>query len=150
MTRSTAMVSATLASLALLLACAPGAPEPEPYAPEPPPERAAVPTHLIGVRWLLVDGLGGLEDQVEISLSFEADRIQGNGGCNAYSADYAFDRGALEVGPIAATKRGCPDPVGAAEQQYFQALGGARSVQAQDGTLRIETGAGVLVYQPRS
>jgi hypothetical protein len=47
------------------------------------------------------------------TLSFADDgRISGDAGCNRYSGTALFqDSGSLTIGPVAATKRGCADPV---------------------------------------
>lgn len=59
------------------------------------------------------------------TLSFQDSQVLGSGGCNDYTASFSLDDVNpfnMAVGPLAATRRACPDPAGAQEATYFAAL----------------------------
>ncbi len=88
------MRAAALA-LPLLAACAM-----EPAMPASPPT-------LAGTTWLL-ERLGDETPPVAVSLGFAGDRVTGEAPCNRYAGAYAQAGAALEIGPVAATRRACP------------------------------------------
>lgn len=59
-----------------------------------------------------------------ITATFAGGTVKGSGGCNTYTATYTVDRGTIHIGPVAATKKVCPEPEGvmAQEAAYFAAL----------------------------
>ena len=89
-----------------------------------------------------------------ITLEFAGDQISGSGGCNSYNASVSSAGGqALTVGPIAATKMACPDPIMDQETQYFTALQNVMQWSYLAGQLALtyqnEDGSiGTLVYAP--
>lgn len=85
------------------------------------------------------------------TLVFGADgRLSGHGSCNRFTASYRLDSDRLTIGPVAATRIGCPGPVGQQENRYLQALQGAAQVRQQDGGLliRSDSPAAVLRFVP--
>ena len=54
----------------------------------------------------------------------ETGSLSGSAGCNAYTATYTTDRGAIEIGKPAATRKACAEPDGIMEQEaaYLEAL----------------------------
>ncbi len=46
---------------------------------------------------------------VGVSAEFDGKTISGNAGCNAYNASYEASGSAISFGPIAATKKLCPE-----------------------------------------
>lgn len=85
-----------------------------------------------------VDGLDSAE-AASIRLRIEPDRLSGDSGCNSFGGSYAFSDGVLLIGPIAATKRGCPGPRAAVESALFEALPKVRSARSEDEQLVLMT-----------
>jgi Heat shock protein len=99
--------ASALAAAAALAACAAPAPQP------------AGPPALQGVLWRL-DRLNGEPVEPVITLAFGAEELRGAGPCNRYFGAWAQEGDRLALGPIAATRRACPDLD--LEQRYFAAL----------------------------
>ena len=51
-----------------------------------------------------------------------ADRIAGTGGCNRFSGAFLRNGSQMRMSQLAATRMACPEPYGAREMQFFQAL----------------------------
>ena len=87
--------------------------------------------------WIAED-IGG-EPTAEGAVSWlkltKAGRAQGQGGCNGYSGSFTLDKGALGFGPLASTRRACPQPQMNQETRYFAALGEAKGARIEDGKL---------------
>ena len=82
---------------------------------------------LDGTSWTLLalDDVQPALADAEVTLSFQDGQVAGSGGCNDYTASFSLDEVnpfAMAIGPVAATRRACPDPVGAQEAAYFAAL----------------------------
>jgi heat shock protein HslJ len=71
--------------------------------------------------------------------------LTGSAGCNTYRTSFTADRGAIEILPLASTKKSCGSPAGVMEQEaaYLAALptavryrldGGSLALLAADGT----------------
>ncbi|MGJ8626005.1 MAG: META domain-containing protein [Sulfitobacter sp.] len=76
----------------------------------------------------------------------EAGRIAGTAPCNSYSGSMAVPYPWFEVGPIAATKRACPDL--AAETAFFNALDAATLSEVQNNILILSNTDGLsMVFQ---
>ncbi|MEL6551099.1 MAG: META domain-containing protein [Pseudomonadota bacterium] len=70
--------------------------------------------------WQLAE-LDGAPWAAEATLSFpEAGRVTGRGPCNAFNATQSAPYPWIEIGPLAATRRACPEL--AAETRFFEAL----------------------------
>lgn len=80
------------------------------------------------------------------TLSFaDAGRVSGDAGCNRFSGSVELDdSGAMRVGPIAATKRGCADSARMREETDFLAmLDRVRGYRIErDGRLHLLDAAG--------
>jgi heat shock protein HslJ len=91
----------------------------------------------------------------EVTLVFEKGKISGSGGCNQYFADVTSPSpGAIQVGPVGATKRFCVGPAGENEQRFFAALAKASRFTLEAGRLvlyyeRGGEGPGKLIFTPR-
>ncbi|WP_300515924.1 META domain-containing protein [Aliiroseovarius sp.] len=73
-----------------------------------------------GVTWSL-EALGGTAYPARATISFpEEGRIIGDAPCNGYSATQSAPYPWFEAGPIAATRRACPEL--AEEAAFFEAL----------------------------
>jgi heat shock protein HslJ len=105
------------------------------------------PAALEGESWILTQMLtaGGQTQIVDVGVnaSFDGSTISGNAGCNSYSASYEADGSQISFGPIAATKRICPEDEQSTEDRYLQLLaeigsyevsGRAMSMNEKDGT----------------
>ena len=63
--------------------------------------------------------------------------VSGSSGCNTYTGSYGIDGDQLLFGPLATTKKACPDPIMAQERAFLAAL-------ASTSTYAIEAGRAVL------
>ena len=94
---------------------------------------------LTGDRWQLVqmDGSAVSAAVDSYSLSFAADNtVSGQGDCNRLTGTYASDRekGTLSFGPLASTRKMCPDQ--AREDAFMKALDTIDAYQV-DGTMLL-------------
>lgn len=158
--------------MAIVMTACNGTPPPAPRAtaaPEAPqtagpsPATAAPPvsaatsaiaaSELLGTHWHLTSASAGELARhggaTGITLEFGADQVTGFGGCNRYSASFALADGMLSVGPVAATKRGCPGDADAIERAWHATLGAPLSLSKEGTALRARTAAGeVLSFAP--
>lgn len=103
---------------------------------------------LHGTRWSLVSWSGQADSAIvkSVTLQFEGDGISGEGPCNIYNASFTLQSGALQVGPVAATKRGCDPQRMQLERDWFDTLGkldrlaleGSRMLLSSDDGIRLE------------
>lgn len=111
------------------------------------PEEDNTPLALDGSSWTLVAASAGpmMKGGVSrtVTLAFGPDRISGSGGCNRYQATYTLDGNALSVGPVGATKIGCPDGRGEIESGWFSVLGGPLTVSRSGDRLVLRDAIGV-------
>jgi heat shock protein HslJ len=113
---------------------------------------------LEGKTWVLaqLDEGSPAPDKPAITAVFETGKVSGSGGCNQYTASVASPSpGAIQVGPVSASKRFCMDPVGGNEQRFFAALAKARRYTLEEGRLVLhwenkEQAPGKLVFTLRS
>jgi heat shock protein HslJ len=76
-----------------------------------------------GVPWLLSSGIDVAGWQaVAPSATFADGTVGGSTGCNHYTAGYAVDGDALDIGDVASTRMACPSPADAVEREYLAAL----------------------------
>jgi hypothetical protein len=96
---------------------------------------------LDGTRWRLVrlDAATPVPAGAGIELRFEGERVTGSGGCNSFGADVlGGDRDGLEIGPVEATRRACPEPVLRRERRFLEALGRAHRLGFFFGRLELQ------------
>lgn len=75
-----------------------------------------------------------------IELRFEGAKLTGSGGCNTFRAEViSGERDAVEIGPVATTRRACPAPVLAREQRFFAALERATRIGFWFGRLELQS-----------
>lgn len=96
---------------------------------------------LTDTKWVLKDlgGTGVINSPQKPTLRFNGtDRIDGQGGCNSYSAQSQIKGDRLTVGPMISTKRACVDSQ-AQEQEirYFSALERAQRISLEGQDLLI-------------
>jgi heat shock protein HslJ len=83
----------------------------------------------------------------EVTLSFDAtDALSGSGGCNRFTTLYEITGEGLSLGPVAATRMACPDPISAQEMAFFAALDQVYSFDiAEDGALVLMGAEGPVI-----
>jgi heat shock protein HslJ len=113
---------------------------------------------LEGKTWVLtqLDEGHPMPAEPAITVMFEKGKISGSGGCNQYFASMTSPSpGAIQVGPVGATKRFCTGEVGEGEQQFFAALGKASHYTLEGGNLVLtwekegQQGPGRLIFTAR-
>ena len=71
------------------------------------------------------DAIRGVIEGATPTADFGADgKVTGSGGCNTFSGPFEVDGAKLRIGPLAATRKACPEPDGADAQErgYLAAL----------------------------
>lgn len=95
-----------------------------------------------GSAWRLANStVPGLEDAGEaaIRIGYLDGRLSGDSGCNRFSAEVRQDGSRLEIGPIVASKMGCPGPRMERERALFEALQRVEQASLEAGQLRLLT-----------
>lgn len=64
----------------------------------------------------------GLLEEKSITLSFEAGAVSGNAGCNTFRGAYVVDGRSVKIGPLATTRKACPEPLMKQEREFLAAL----------------------------
>jgi heat shock protein HslJ len=115
-------------------------------------------TDLDGTQWRLVDiGDAGapLPPDVTIILAVSGEVIVGFAGCNTYRAAVSMDPErpqAITVGPIATTRKLCPEPVASLEQQVLDRLQHSTAWGYENGNLAFAftdgSGSGRMLFAP--
>jgi heat shock protein HslJ len=109
-------------------------------------------TPLNNTRWWLVTMgpnpvLPGTQTTATFAINADGQTgtISGSGGCNSYNAPIT---GVLTVGPVASSKKLCPEPPGLMNQEarYLAALQSATSFTQAYNQLLINTRNGLLVF----
>lgn len=91
-----------------------------------------------------VQTLNGVDFTASATFRFSArHKIAGQGPCNSYSATMDIPFPWFGTGPIAATRRACPDL--AAETAFFETLRAATQSEVRDGKLTLSGDDGVLM-----
>ena len=64
----------------------------------------------------------------EVSMSLERDHISGSAGCNSYTANSTLGDSSISIGPLATSRKSCPEPAGVMEQEtrYLDLLQGLK------------------------
>jgi heat shock protein HslJ len=98
---------------------------------------------LSAVETWIVESLAGeaVLPETEVTLSFDAeDRLSGSAGCNRFTALYTITGEGLSIGPAAATRMACPEPIMAQEMRVFELLEAVVSFDIrEDGGLSLVT-----------
>jgi len=95
------------------------------------------------------NGKGGVVSTATTSFStavFTEGQLSGTGGCNRFTATYEIEGDQITIGPAGATEKLCIEPEGLMdqEQQYFEALGRARTFSLTPEKLELRDGGGAL------
>jgi heat shock protein HslJ len=81
------------------------------------------PAVLLAGRWTVtaIDG-EAVPEGVEVTMTFDGDRVDGSAGCNRYTGGYSLTGEGLSFGPAAGTRMACPEPQMATEAAFYAAL----------------------------
>ncbi len=95
-------------------------------------------------RWELttssfIDG-GRMPGLPRATLQFGNGRISAFSGCNTGNGSVESVDGRLAVSPLAATRRACPEPLGAFEGRYFKLLGSKPYFRVEGDQLILSAG----------
>jgi heat shock protein HslJ len=107
---------------------------------------------LEGSSWTLDSYLGtNLIEGTIFQISFEADLVRGNAGCNSFFGSYSTNDDQIKFGNLGMTEMACMEPEGLMDQEQYllAALAAGETFVLQDGSLTI-TGAdgGALSFNP--
>lgn len=118
---------------ALVQGCA-TVPEPERPAPIPLPDG----------NWVLITATfaetGRVPGASRATLAFEDGRISAFSGCNTANGTVGGGDGQLVVHELAATRRGCPEPLAWFEARFFKLLRTGAAYYVDDGILSLVAG----------
>jgi heat shock protein HslJ len=113
---------------------------PEPALPPREPVMAPVPDG----SWELVTstfiGAGRIPGVPRATLEFKDGQLAAFSGCNRASAAARLVDDWLEVEAMAATRRGCPEPLGTFEGRFFKLLGARPVFLVEGDTLTLVAG----------
>jgi len=85
-------------------------------------------TSLAGTEW------GPIDNEIDQFIAFKSEGdIVGSGGCNNFFGNYTQTGRLITVGPLASTRKACPEPIMTAEQDFLRLL---ERVRAADATFR--------------
>lgn len=107
-------------------------------------------TDLAGTTWQATginNGAGGVvadDTTPGVTITFADDgTVSGSGGCNTFTAPYSTsDDDQIQIGPIAATRMACEEPVMATEQQFFAALENSTTFTVSGTSLNLRDADG--------
>ena len=109
------------------------------------------PAALEGQSWILTQMLsvGGQTQILDVGVSAEFDgtTISGDAGCNSYHASYEASGGDISFGPIAATKKVCPEDEQSTEDRYLQLLAEIGSYEVSGRSMSMNDTDGTPVLQ---
>jgi heat shock protein HslJ len=109
------------------------------------------PAALEGQSWILTQMLsaGGQTQILDVGVSAEFDgtTISGSAGCNSYHASYEASGGDISFGPIAATKKLCPEDEQSTEDRYLQLLAEIGSYEVSGRSMSMNDTDGTPVLQ---
>src|SRR6185312_10356911 len=101
-------------------------------------------TPLQETHWTLVELMGkpvsDTPERKEMYLILHKDqnRVEGNGGCNAFSGTYVLKNNEISFGPLVSTKMFCPGLQ--YENEFFKALSTANHYYLKNDTLSLTKG----------
>jgi len=109
------------------------------------------PAALEGESWVLTQMLtaGGQTEIVQtgVNAQFDGTTISGNSGCNSYHASYEASGSDISFGPIAATKKICPEDEQSTEDRYLQLLAKIGSYEVSGRSMSMNDTDGTPVLQ---
>ena len=109
------------------------------------------PAALEGESWILTQMLtaGGQTEVVQtgVSAQFDGTTISGTAGCNSYNASYEASGSDISFGPIAATKKICPEDEQSTEDRYLQLLAEIGTYEVSGRSMSMNDTEGTPVLQ---
>ena len=81
---------------------------------------SAGPAPFEGTPWVLTAGLDapGVEEHAP-SVTFEGGKVSGSAGCNRFQGSFTSSGDTLELGELAVTLMGCPEPAASVEEEFL-------------------------------
>lgn len=103
---------------------------------------------LVGTAWVLGDLPGQILPEARPTIAFSGDgTVSGFGSCNDFNGTYSVDGSKLTFGPLASTKKACPDPINTIEHAYLTALQATQTYEiTSDGKLKLTSPATALAF----
>ena len=103
------------------------------------PGAAPVAEALAGTKWRLEDLAGaGVVDRALATLEFaEGGKVSGNGSCNQFSGSVTLHGDSIAFGPLATTRKMCPEAIMHQESAYLAALHDARRFELKAPYLHL-------------
>lgn len=87
---------------------------------------------LIGTEW------GPENNQFDQFVAFKSEgQVIGSGGCNNFFGAFEQDGRKINFGPLASTKKACPQPLMKAENQFMALLGQVRTFETTIKTMTL-------------
>jgi heat shock protein HslJ len=85
-------------------------------------------------------GAGRIPGVPRATLGFKGGRLSAFSGCNRANANAYHTDGRLEVAALAATRRGCPEPLSTFEARFFKLLRSQPVYRVEGDTLTLVDG----------
>ncbi|MCU0789558.1 MAG: META domain-containing protein [Nitratireductor sp.] len=104
--------------------------------------QAVAADRLAGSEW-------GIEGEDKPFIQFGSNgRVAGNSGCNRFTGAYeAAEDGSMQIGPLAATKMACPEPMMSVEAKFLSTLDEVRSFERDGTRLSLRGGDGEVLME---
>jgi len=84
--------------------------------------------------------IGRMPGLPRATLQIRSGRVSAYSGCNTAQADVRAADGKMEIGPLAATRRACPEPIGTFEVRWFKLLRDHPYFRTENGMLILAAG----------
>ena len=81
------------------------------------------------------DAVVGLAGDAPVTLSFERGAVSGDAGCNTFRGTYVVDGRTVKIGPLATTRKACPEELMKQEREFVAALESAVTWSVEGDTL---------------
>jgi len=94
---------------------------------------------LAGTSWLVETMAGrAVLGETELTLRFGGnERISGNAGCNSFHGSFQLSGESLSFGPLASTRKACPEEILAQETGFLAALASTEQVSIEGGKILL-------------
>lgn len=81
-----------------------------------------------------------VDDNVTLTLNFKDKTLSGYSGCNNFSGSFTQENNTIKIGPLASTKKMCPDI--SSEDMLFKALANTEKINMNTGKLELANSSG--------
>ena len=85
------------------------------------------------------------EENVTITINYADKTISGYSGCNNFSGSFTEENGSIKIGPLASTKKMCPDI--SDETMLFKALANTEKITVESNTLELMNSIGESILK---